>query len=86
MSLKEARERLTAENVCKFTTVYRSLDDEDKQTFQEWCGEKQTPHWLFTACRVAGVRVAEKTMRRHLQGWCDCPPGTELKGIYRESA
>lgn len=86
MSLKEARARLAAEMICQFAVVYRQLDDEDKETFNQWVGEHQTPHWMYTACRVDGVKVAEKTMRKHLQGWCNCPPETELKGVYSVAA
>lgn len=86
MSLKAAQESIANGHVCQFVTVYRHLDDDDRKTLNEWVGEIQTPHWIFVACSVAGVRVAEKTLRKHLQGYCHCPPGTELKGVYRVAA
>lgn len=82
MSLKGARERIEQGSVCRFGVVYQSFDTEDKETFDVWIGENRSPHWLFVACATAGIRVAEKTIRVHLQGYCNCPTGTELKGVY----
>jgi hypothetical protein len=82
MSLEDAEKRL-AEKVCRIHDFLTSLDKADQATFARWVKEVKPAGWIARIVTADGKRVNEKTLKRHLDGQCLCPPETPHKGAYR---
>jgi len=86
MSLREAQQRLQKTAVCRLGSLIDSLDKDDKSVFAEWVGDKKPAGWIARVLLSEGHQCGEKTVKRHLDGLCNCLEGSTYKGAYRVSA
>ncbi len=68
---------------CKFfRAVLPVLNSDEIDMVGQMFGDRRTNVSRFTvALAKAGISVTENTVVKHLRGHCNCPDGTELKGI-----
>lgn len=83
MSLKDAEQRLEQAATCKIVAFLESLDKTDLSTFASWLASKKPAGWIARVVAADGKLVNEKTLKRHLDGNCNCPAETLHKGVYR---
>lgn len=86
MSLRQAQKSLEKIVLCKFSTFLSDLDKDDVACLNEWVKERKPAGWIARVVKADGKHLNEKTLKRHLDGQCNCPSGTTLKGAYSESA
>ena len=83
MSLQDAAKRLEQTTTCKVVSFVESLDKDDRSTFTNWLADRRKAGWIARVIAVDGNHlINEKTLKRHLDGICPCPDGTEHKGLY----
>jgi len=83
MTLKQAQERLEQGSTCKAFVIYSSLDKDDQKTFDGWIVASKTSGWIYRVLVADGHSIGEKSVRKHLEGMCQCGEGTKHKGAYR---
>jgi len=84
MSLRATQKRLEQnKSVCKLSTIYLSFVKDDQSVFDEWISSKKPSGWIARVLLLEGHSVGEKTVKRHLDGFCSCSEGTKYKGVYR---
>ena len=82
MSLRQAQERLEKSTQCRFSLLVDTLDKDDKAVLKEWIAEGKAGNWISRVLRIEGLVVNDKTVRRHLEGICQCPDNAEFRGAY----
>jgi hypothetical protein len=83
MSLKDAEKRLEQTATCKVVAFVESLDKDDLATFAAWVAGKKPAGWIARVIAADGKLINEKTLKRHLDGNCQCPATMLHKGAYR---
>jgi hypothetical protein len=82
MSLRQAQERLEQGSACKFLTVISALDKDDLAVLGEWIEARKASNWISRVLMSEGIACGEKTVKRHLDGLCNCSNNEKWKGAY----
>lgn len=82
MSLSEAESRLLGNKQCRISDFLAGLDKADSATFDRWVSERRTASWITRIANADGLRLNEKTVKKHLEGLCMCPPSARHRGVY----
>lgn len=83
MALKDAEQRIKQNSVCRFAEFLSGLDKDDKATVASWISAKKPAGWMARVIIADGHKVvSDKSVKRHIDGICVCPDGTEYKGAY----
>ena len=83
MSLRDAAERIEQAATCKVIDFLKGLDKADTTTLTGWIADRKPAGWISRVITADGRNLNEKTLKRHLDGLCHCPDGTDHKGAYR---
>lgn len=69
--------------LCAFAVrVLPVLNSDEIDMLGQMLGDGSTnPRRIHVAVTKAGISITERPLREHLGGRCNCPPGTELKGV-----
>ena len=85
MPLRRAQERLQQGSACKVIALITPLPKDDIEVFNEWVEARKPAGWIARVLISDGIPCGEKTVKRHLDGLCNCPPETKWKGAYSVS-
>ena len=83
MSLRDAEKRIEQSSTCRFADFLKSLDKDDTATLKSWSELQKPAGWIARVVTADGKKLNEKTLKRHLDGQCQCPDESTHKGAYR---
>jgi hypothetical protein len=86
MSLRQTQQRLEQTICCKVVAFLDGLEKDDLACITEWIQDRKPAGWISRVVKADGKQLNEKTLKRHLDGQCNCPDETKMKGIYRDLA